>query len=252
MAYASGMDKFFETRWFSERGLGHLLANSVLCDQFVNLIRRFAMNQQDPAYAVELRITHSLEAMVVWSMLGMCRKVAFIKSESEEIDAEDLTAGVVEASKRVEIFEALVTGNYLSPESAQTEPSKANGSALEGQLKTREIEFWSLVNRFLAIREDSPTAMKDINETLTSCRNLLESREQRDVLYSIMVARYFGPKLQGFPNQMKQPETNDETDISTKLTVAKRFLEDEAGGRGTNQVVQRLSGIAVRSWSLRR
>lgn len=252
MAYASGMDKFLETRWFSERGLQNLLANSVLCDQFAMLIHRFAMNQQDPAYAVQLQVTQSLEAMVVWSMLGMCRKVALTKNESGGIDPQDVAAGVLEASKRLQEFEALITGDHVSLGSAQQESEvKANGSALEGQLKSREIEFWSLVHTFLTVREDSPTAMKDINANLTSCRNLLENRENRDVLYSIMVARFFGPKLPGFPNQMKQPETNDESDISAKLTVAKRFLEDEAGGRGTNQVVQRLSGVAVRSWALK-
>ena len=249
MAYALGMDKFFETRWFSERGLDQLLANSVLCDQFAMLTHRFAMNPQDPMYATQLQITQSLEAMVVWSMLGMSRKVARIKDEAGIVQEEDVRDGVLDAARRIEIFQALITGKYQLPDADPTESEpKANGTGVQGQLESRGHKFWHHVHTFLTLRPDSAEAVQEIEVNLTACRTLLDSMENRDVIYSIMVARYYGPKVPGFPERMRPPETNDEKDIDAKLAVAKRLLEDEAAGRGTNQVVQRLCGAAVRSW----
>ncbi|KAL9104099.1 MAG: hypothetical protein Q9163_000901 [Psora crenata] len=247
-AYAPGMDKFLETRWFTERGANHLMANSVLCDQFALLIHRYAMNPQDPSYYVHLGITQSLEAMVVWSMLGMCRKVA---KDGEEADME-VKESLLDAAKRLEIFEALVTGEYMEPNSAPKDPEiKPTGTPLQGQLKAREHEFWRLVHTFLTLRDDDASTAKAIGDTLSTCRGLLESRENRDVIYSIMIVRHLGARVPEFPN-VKQPETNDEKDTNAKLAVAKRLVEDEASGKGTNQVVQRLCGVAARSWMLKR
>ena len=255
-AYAPGMDKFLETRWFSERGVKYLLANSILCDQFANLVHRYAMNPQDPNYYVHLGITQSLEAMVVWSMLGMCRVIASKKDDSgqvsEEEVKEDIDEGVLDAAKRLEIFEALVTGSYISSDSApQNLGNKHNNTPLHGQLKSREQEFWRSVHTFLTIREGNADSARAIDEALLTCRGLLENRENRDVIYSIMIVRHIGARIPGFPNEIKQPETNDERDSNAKLTVAKRLVEDEAGGKGTNQVVQRLCGVAARSWALK-
>ena len=249
LAYAPGMDKFLETRWFSERGVDQLMTHSILCDQFAMLRHRFTMPPQDPQYGQHMAVTTSLEAIVVWSMLAMCRKVAATKDESGNVGEEDVREGVLEAAKRLEIFEALITGQYMSVESSPKAPdAKPNGPALQGQLKSREYDFWHNVHTFLTRRDETPESAQVINEGLTACRNLLERRENRDVIYSIMVARHYGPKVPGFPDRMKQPETNDEKDVDAKLAVAKRLLEDEASGRGTNQVVQRLCGVAVRSW----
>ncbi|KAL9130972.1 MAG: hypothetical protein Q9217_000961 [Psora testacea] len=247
-AYAPGMDKFLETRWFTDRGAKHLMANSVLCDQFALLIHRYAMNPQDPNYYVHLGITQSLEAMVVWSMLGMCRKVA----KDGQVAEEELKEGVLDAAKRLEIFEALVTGEYMDLDSAPKEvEAKSTGTPLQGQLKTREYEFWRLVHTFLTLRDDEASTAKAIDDTLSACRGLLESRENRDVIYSIMIVRHIGARVAEFPN-LKQPETNDEKDANAKLAVAKKLVEDEASGKGTNQVVQRLCGVAARSWILKR
>ena len=242
------MDKFLETRWFTERGLSYLTANSILCDQFALLIHRYAMNPQDPNYYVHLGITQSLEAMVVWSMLGMCRKVA----RDQQIAEEEVKEGVLDAAKRLEIFEALVTGQYMDPDSAPKDAEiKPTGPPLHGQLKGREHEFWRHVHTFLTLRDDEPSTAKATEDTLSTCRGLLESRENRDVIYSIMIVRHLGSRVAEFPN-LKQPETNDEKDVNAKLAVAKKLVEDEASGKGTNQVVQRLCGVAARSWMLKR
>lgn len=253
--YAPGIDKFLETRWFGMRGLAHLMENSRLCSQFAAVISRFT-TQPDPADPNNYHhyyVTQSLEATVIWSMMGLCRQVASkSNSENGEIDELDVKEGVHEAAKRLETFEILVTGEYLEVESAPP-PSDAesNGTALDNQLKTRERKFWSLVHAFLTKHDDEASSAKEIDDTLAACRMLLDSRENRDVIYSIMIARHVGARMAEFPNNLQQPESNDEADNRNKLAVAKRFIEDQ-GVRGTNQVVQRLCGMAVRSWTLKR
>ena len=256
-AYAPGIDKFLETRWFGMRGLNHLLENQRLCNQFLAMIDRFTAQQDplDPNYHHKYCITQSLEATVIWAMMGMCRQVTSrVKSEneSEEIDELDVKEGVHEAAKRLEIFEVLVTGEYLDTEPGEKESDEgSNASGLNNQLKTRERRFWSLVHKFLTIRDDEASSAKEIDDTLASCRQLLDSRENRDVIYSIMIARHVGARMAEFPNNLPQAESNDEADNRNKLAVAKTFIEEQ-GVRGTNQVVQRLCGMAVRSWALKR
>lgn len=179
----------------------------------------------------------------------MCRQVA----GNSPVDEQDVKDGVHDAAKRMEIFENLVTGEYLDSSSAPSPVSEeSNGTGLTDQLKTRERDFWRLVHTFLTIRDDEASAAKEIDDTLTSCRGLLDSRENRDVIYSVMVARHVGARISEFPENLQQPANNDEDNARTKVFVAKKFIEDEANGKGTNQVVQRLCGMAHRSWSIRR
>ena len=231
------------------------MENSRLCNQFSAVLARFSsiQNPMDANHYHQYYITQSLEATVLWAMMGMCRQVASkSKSEPSEIDELDVKEGVYDAAKRLEIFEALVTGEYLDVEPAQEEPEgESNGTALDNQLKNRERKFWNLVHTFLTKRDDEASSAKEIDDTLAACRGLLDSRENRDVIYSIMIARHIGGRMAEFPNNLQQPDTNDEADSKNKLTVAKRFIEDEVT-RGTNQIVQRLCGMAVRSWSLKR
>lgn len=250
--YAPGIDKFLETRWFGLRGLTHLMRNPRLCDQFSVLIQRYSMNPQDPNYFQHLSVTQSLEATVVWAMMSMCRLVV---SKEEKADEQEVKDGVLDAAKRLEIFEALVSGEYLEGSSAPEHPSaEGNGTALNEQMKSREHEFWRLVHTFLTIRDDEASAAKEIDETLKSCRALLDSRENRDVVYSVMIARHLGARQAESLDDLPQPGGNEEQKTNqeqkTMLLVAKRFIEDETV-KGTNQVVQRLCGMASTSWNIK-
>lgn len=225
------------------------MQNSQLCDQFQTLIQRYALDQSHPSYYQNWGITQSLEATVVWAMIGMCRQVA----GNSPVDVQDAKDGVHDAAKRMEIFENLMTGEYLDASSAPSQASEeSNGTVLNDQMKTRECKFWCLVHTFLTIRDDEASAAKEIDDTLASCRGLLDSRENRDVIYSVMVARHVGARISEFPENLQQPANNDEEDARTKVFVAKKLIEDEALGKGTNQVVQRLCGMAHRSWSIKR
>lgn len=251
--YAPGIDKFLETRWFQWRGEAHLLHNARLCEQFAALIKRFNITQASPEYNHATDITKSLEATVVWGIMGLCRVIANTPNPTNgQINYLDVSEGVHDAARRVEIFETLVLGQYLDGEPlASVEPTR-NGPALADQLKNREQNFWRLMHSFLRIRDDEASSAKEIDDTLTKCRGLLDSRENRDVIYSIAIARHLGQRMAEFPDNLPQPTINDENDARTKLFVAKKFIEDEANGKGTTQVIQRLCGMAVRSWTVRR
>ena len=184
----------------------------------------------------------------MWAMISMCRQAA----NNSAVEEQDAREGVHDAAKRMEIFENLVTGDYLDSSSAPSQATEeSNGTGLNDQLKTRERDFWRLVHTFLTIRDDEASSAKEIDDTLTSCRGLLDSRENRDVIYSVMVARHVGARISEFPDNLQQPANNDEEDARTKVFVAKKFIEDESNGKGTNQVVQRLCGMAHRSWSIK-
>ena len=303
--FAPAIDRFLETKWFVSRGESHLLANGALCNHFRDVLQRYTINPREPNYGHHLAATMSSEASLIWSLMGMCRQQAPpsyppVKAESEQQPApphtpseskftdEDFKEGVRLAAKRVEIFEALLTGDHLPTDSSPTggpstrkssssDPSstantgtdntRANGTAeppssttstvFGDQLKSRELSFWSLVHTFLTLHDDEASSAKEIDDTVASCRTLLDSYENRDVIYSIVIARHVGARLaesaaaagSGSSAQQQQAQNNDESDQRTKLLVAKKFLEEEAGGKGMNQIVQRLTAMAVRTWA---
>ena len=252
--YAPGMDKFLETQWFTRRGLSHLLRDARLCEQFATLIGRYApLPAQGPEQFHINAVTQSLEATVVWAMLNLCRVVANAPNTTNgQVNYLEVNEGVHDAARRLEIFETLVLGQYLDVEPFASLEATRNGTALADQLKHREREFWRHMHTFLAIRDDEASSAKEIDDTLAKCRSLLDSRENRDVIYSIAIARHLGQRMAEFPDNLQQPTINDEGDARTKLFVAKKFIEDEAAVKGTNQVIQRLCGMAMRSWTVRR
>ena len=251
--YAPAIDKFLETRWFQVRGLSHLLHDGRLLAQYATLVARLGIAPTVPHYFQIIEATHSLEASVIWATMCLCRPVANASNlPNGQINSLDASDGVHDASKRLEIFEHLVSGQYLTSESSPNPESARNGTVFDEQLKFREREFWRLMNKFLTIRDDEACSAKDIDDTLAGCRNLLDSRENRDVIYSVAIARHLGQRMAEFPDNLQQPTSNDEQDARARLYVAKKFIEDEATGKGTNQVIQRLCGMAMRSWSLRR
>lgn len=251
--YAPAIDKFLETRWFQLRGLSHLLHDGRLLAQYATLLSRVSMVPSAPHYFQIMAATQSLEASVIWATMCLCRSVASApnlpNAQTSSLEAND---GVHEAAKRLEIFEHLISSQYLTTEPLTNAESTRNGTVFDEQLKFREREFWRLMHKFLTIRDDEASSAKEIDDTLGNCRHLLDSRENRDVIYSIAIARHIGQRMAEFPDNLQQPASNDEQDARARLFVAKKFIEDEATGKGTNQVIQRLCGMAMRSWGLRR
>ncbi|KNG88955.1 hypothetical protein ANOM_002216 [Aspergillus nomiae NRRL 13137] len=246
--YAPAIDKFFETRWFQEKALTHLLANAQLMAEYSALIEAFNdQNLNDPNVIARLE---SFEASVVWSSMTLCRHVMNVSNGSHGQDYDLLAA-----SKRLDVIEAMITGEHLdSNPLAQFPPRETptNPPGLSDQLAQRSLDFWSAVGHFLTLHDNEASSAKEIDDTLGRCRTLLDTFENRDVIYSIAIARHLGQRWADFPRSFPQPITTNEKDAGAKLYVAQKFLEQEAGGKGTTQVIKRICGMVVRSWFVSR
>jgi hypothetical protein len=146
------------------------------------------------------------------------------------------------------VFESLLTGNV-----ATSNPLTAPVAGSTDHHRLRELEFWHTLGDFVCLEEDAKnnntTLPKVTDEILANLRNLLDGRENRDVLYSIAVVRAIGPRISEYlPSDT--PLHLDETDNKSKLLVAKKFVQDEAAGAGTTNVIRRLCELAARSWSI--
>ncbi len=248
--YAPAIDKFLETRWFQTRGLARLLHDYKLCELFAALLHRFHNARADDRDATTL--TQNVEARVIWSLMTMCRSAGLTNGLKGQIDNDMDSEGLGEAVKRLDIFETLVSGHHMDVIPLAPPDRSRSGASHYEQQKFREREFWFLIAQFLTLRDDEASSAKQIDDTLTTCRALLDSRENRDVIYSIAIVRHIGQRYPEFPDNVQQPIGNDEQDAKAKLYVAKKFIEDEAQGKGTTQVIQRLCGVAMKSWTVTR
>ncbi|KAE8132976.1 hypothetical protein BDV38DRAFT_196208 [Aspergillus pseudotamarii] len=246
--YAPAIDKFFETRWFQDKALTHLLANAQLMAEYSALIEAFNdQNLSDPNVIARLE---SFEASVVWSSMTLCRHVMNVSNGSHGQDYDLLAS-----SKRLDVIEAMITGEHLdSNPLAQFSPrdTPTNPPGLSDQLAQRSLDFWSAIAHFLTLHDNEASSAKEIDDTLGRCRTLLDTFENRDVIYSIAIARHLGQRWADFPRSFPQPITTNEKDAGAKLYVAQKFLEQEAGGKGTTQVIKRICGMVVRSWFVSR
>jgi white-opaque regulator 2 len=268
--YGPAVDKFLETKWFTTRGLSHLFNNPLLVEKYKVLISRFGFTAATNYH--ENLVTQSLEAHVIWETFLLARQVsASINSTNDPNAAIETNEGVHEAAKRVEVFEALITNQRLefsseiSEPSGQATPQTSSGprnTTLDNQLNSRERDFWRYTSKFCTLKDDTKRASENPNEeidqVLREMRLLLDSRENRDIIYSIAIARHVGHQLaekaaeegKGESNLAK-PVSNNEESPETKVAVARNFIQAESAGKGTTQVTQRVCGMALMAWSKR-
>ncbi|KAG9232057.1 hypothetical protein BJ875DRAFT_97011 [Amylocarpus encephaloides] len=239
--YAPGIENFLESKWFASKGMSRLIGSRELLDQFALLLFQFTKTATgDPK---EMAYTSSVEARIVWYLANMVRSTAADPTLQREQKTVPSTDDPVEAGMRLTVFENLLTGG-VSRENRLTAP--VAGSTDHHRL--RELEFWFTLGNFVCLRGDDPASEKDVDNTLAALRNLLDGRENRDVLYSIAVVRALGPRVSEYPDS-ELPLHLDESDNKSKLVVAKKFIMDEAQGSGTTNVIRRLCELAARSWA---
>lgn len=239
--YAPGLENFLESKWFSVKGLTKLLAGKPLLESFASLLHQFSKTaQNDPK---EIAYTSSVEARTVWALATMVRQAAGEMHGNREYKTVPSNDDPVEATNRLNIFETLVTGRVAAA-NPLTQP--VAGSTDHHRL--RELEFWHSLGKFVTLDYEDDNSAKVVDECLATLRNLLDGRENRDVLYSIAVARGLGHRVSEY-TEYTQPLHLDESDNKSKLVVAKKFVQDEAAGSGTTNVIRRLCDLAARSWS---
>lgn len=249
LSYANGIDQLLECKWYEEKALPHLLANNRLLAQYTSLLDGFTHPQVEEAPF--LAALESREARIIWDTMTLCRQA---QAQNPPSDSDPLTTRDKElllAVKRLSILESLILGTTLThnPVGSDVYPeadASVRHSALGSQIKAREMQFWEAIGRYLVIQEDDPERDKARDHTVMWTRTLLDSLENRDIIYSILVVRHIC-KYQ--PYKLKPlVGSTDEKDTAAKLFVALKFLEDENMGRATNQVVKRITGMILAYW----
>lgn len=244
--YAVGLDRLFETAWYSQYGLIHLQRDTTLQDFVMQCAEQFKAREDANA-----KQTQSLEARLVWLLATMPRTYHRMSNGTANDPA------LQELLPRIDVVEDILTGQYLDPgrvsPSPQHQPPMPPGtdSAAVNQ-KFNERSFWHHLARFVAVRDDHPNVQGEIDDALSTMRNLLHMLENRDVLYSLAVARHIGGRMpEWHPNRHLVASSNDQNDPVGKLKVAQQFVESE-DQRGTTQVIQRICSMAIRSWILQK
>ena len=246
--YVPGLTAFFETSWFNFRPDGHnpisiLSHNTAL----MNLLASFLAAAASPvkvADAARMAAPGIMESRVVWNLTSLAYTVpAATNPATDEPLAADNAA---EARNRVSVFDTLLSGAYLINNPCIPPPRRGDVHRI------REAEFWYYLAEYLRIGEPQPHAtgasQRQRDAALTRIRNLLDGRENRDVLYSIAVLRELAPRYPaGYENSL--PQHLDEGDPRNRLAVAAQFIRDEARTPGgTTNVVRRFAELAAKAF----
>ncbi|RWA06805.1 hypothetical protein EKO27_g8311 [Xylaria grammica] len=240
--YAPGLEKFFETDWYLKSyGSNALVSNSRVQEVLAAFLKSLtATSTQDVA---GMAFSANLEFRVVWELATLVYAIEYEVNMSHGLPATD---DGNEARNRVAIFETLLSGEFLDHNPLRPPVENPDNSIYH---RNRELRFWYNLAEFLLIRDQpnmDATPRRDL--ILSQLRELLDGRENRDVLYSLTVIRAFTHK---FPSDFEStlPPHLDESDPKSKLAVARKFIQDEARVTGgTTNVVRRFSELGVRAF----
>lgn len=244
--YERGLARFFEGNCFrfTESQSGSPYFASVL-RQHPSALALFATflqtisevrtrNPRDHAYSSHL------ESRLVWVLSRLPRQTASHQLMGYAPSENDLT----ETMKRVDIFDALVSGETLG-----LNPFRPSSPGINPE-KRRELDFWYYLAEYLVQPHPSasPEAAKNREYYLGLLRTLLDGRENRDVLYSTVVLREYSVFWDAATVEGTLPAQLAESDPRCKLAVAARFIRDAATSGGTTNVVRRLADVAYQSF----
>ncbi|KAJ5934940.1 transcriptional regulator family: Fungal Specific TF [Penicillium verhagenii] len=241
--YAPAIDKLLEVRWYSEKALPVLMADSQLMADYSALISAF--NDWNLGDHNTLCRLESFEASIIWRSMVLCRQ-----AQSAENGQYGQDWNLCATAARLDAIEALLSWNHLDTNhlSRSLGMEAASPPNPPDQFLQRQLDFWSELGEFLTLHDNEASSAKQIDDTLGRCRHLLDTYENRDIIYSIAITRHLGQRWADFPNSLPKVGYTNEKEFGTKLFVAKKFIEEEAEGKGTTQIYKRVCCMAVRSW----
>lgn len=235
--YGRGIDYLLETDWYSRNGVVQLMRDARLRSAFAGLLE-VMRNTKPNDYEAIHKIPH-MESKVTWRLICMSRAV-----NAQIRDNPTLSSGqgpqLQEVLYRLQIVEALLCNRTL-PLGAVC-PDADKGASPD---RVRQVQFWRQLGAMLALPH---TSRNHIDGYLSQLRKMLDVKESRDVLYSIAVVRHIGLAPPPLPKTVAEAAKHTR-DIRDQK-IAKKFIEDEAGLKGTTQVMKRLCAMVVRSWAI--
>lgn len=258
--YAGGLNKFLETQWMQQHGWARLQKTQSLIDQYNLLLSRMAYTAEQHPYENQINLT--IEAHIIWGTLELSKwasEEAKAEGDSTNEPKKPLEVGehidVHETTARFEILKALISNTYIAQSQAE-ELSKFDSNipkqfnALSKQLLTRERNFWKHTARFLTL-DTSTAAAEALDTALGDMRGLLESKENRDIMYSVAVMRVWPQRLMAREQTLKNEGNSNpqlDADDLKKVEIAKAFITQQASGRGTTAPSQRICGMILKGW----
>jgi len=245
--YAHALDKLFETSWYTTLGFVTLTADHKLHEFAVQCMEEMRAKPGPYGQTAPVTAQASLEARLVWSLAAMPRVHHLHNTNSTS--SNSLTR---ELLPRLDVVEHLLTGRYLDVARVPPPVVSVAETSAEQDLKSAQQAFWYHLGRFTSLRDDQGDVqtLEDVSRELANMRVILNMLENRDVLYSIAVARHIGGRMPDWsPQTPHLPLSNDPNDDVNKLHVAHGFVQTE-DQRGSSQVIQRICSMSLRSWSL--
>ncbi|KAL2156816.1 hypothetical protein VTH06DRAFT_4511, partial [Thermothelomyces fergusii] len=250
--YSPGLVQFFETRWYDFTNnpattIDHAAIihdNPALVSLFVSFIQTISkVKTTEPGDMVPSEL---LESSVVWSLARLPFSATPTQRPqcSDSVPAED---DPWEARGRVQVFESLLAGETLTANPLSPPPPGGNLHPL----RRNELEFWYQLAKYLlhAHSSGSPADTSIREQCLSAMRDLLDGRENRDVLYSIAVLREYTTQWDAYSIEQDVPSHLEESDPRSKLAVATRFIRNESStAGGTTNVVRRFAELAYRAF----
>ncbi|KAI1774865.1 hypothetical protein F4818DRAFT_451863 [Hypoxylon cercidicola] len=239
--YAPGLEKFFETEWYiKSEGVNALMSNAAINEMLAGFLQ--SMARTDANDVAGMQYSANLEFRVVWDLASLVYTSEYKASVGDHLPSPEDGS---EARNRVAVFEALLSGEHLDQNPLHPPPASADIRLH----RIREFKFWYSLAEFLRLRDHPNLDIARQREyILGQMRELLDGRENRDVLYSLAIIRALAPN---FPPDFEStlPPHLDETDPKNKLAVARKFIQDESQVTGgTTNVVRRFSELAVRAF----
>lgn len=242
--YAGGLSAFFETTWyyFAENGKMSFPRDASLTENMGSFLKVLEGAQpHDHSY---MAYSGALETRIVWQLAQTALRAASERTNNSMRVSLPPDGDPIEARNRIQVVEALLSGEYLS--SNPLAPPLQDHDTV----RARQFDFWYYLGEFVRERPEpySQPSVRARDDALGRLRHVLDGRENRDVLYSIAVARELAPRFD--PNYANTvPQHLDEHDPKNKLAVASRFILDEAQVTGgTTNVVRRICDIAARAF----
>ncbi|KAI1485586.1 hypothetical protein F5X96DRAFT_659411 [Biscogniauxia mediterranea] len=240
--YAPGLEKFFETEWYIKpQGIHSLVANAAVNEMLAGFLQ--SMAKTDANDVASMQYSANLEFRVVWDLATLVYTSEYKTNVGHRLPPTDDGS---EARNRVAVFDALLAGDFLDHNPLFPPPENADSADYH---RIREFKFWYWLAEFLRIKDAVNMNMTNQREqVLGQIRELLDGRENRDVLYSLAVIRALAPNFSpDFESTL--PPHLDESDPKSKLAVARKFIQDEAQVTGgTTNVVRRFAELAVRAF----
>ncbi|KAI0489936.1 hypothetical protein F4859DRAFT_523759 [Xylaria cf. heliscus] len=240
--YAPGLEKFFETDWYTRPyGSSTLASNSRVQEILAAFLQSLATTTTSDVAG--MAYSANLEFRVVWELATLVYSTEYKVNMSHSLPATD---DGNEARNRVAVFETLLSGDFLDHNPLQPPLENPDSTVYH---RNREVRFWHNLAEFLLIKDQPNMDVASRRDhVLAQLRELLDGRENRDVLYSLTIIRAL---TNNFPPDFEStlPPHLDESDPKSKLAVARKFIQDEARVTGgTTNVVRRFSELGVRAF----